>query len=54
MQDRLERIMGLEDDTPIEPGRIDYEIRRQTEFYGITAEDWLALTIKAGADVECC
>jgi general transcription factor 3C polypeptide 3 (transcription factor C subunit 4) len=46
MQDRLERIMGLEDDTPIEPGRIDYEIRRQTEFYGITAEDWLALTIK--------
>ncbi|KLT39056.1 TPR-like protein [Cutaneotrichosporon oleaginosum] len=46
MQDRLERIMGLEDDTPIEPGRIDYEIRRQTEFYGIRAEDWLALTIK--------
>ncbi|GMK54381.1 hypothetical protein CspeluHIS016_0109670 [Cutaneotrichosporon spelunceum] len=46
MQDRLERIMGLEDDTPIEPGRIDYEIRRQTEFYGINSEDWLALTIK--------
>lgn len=49
MQDRLERIMGLEDETPLDgTGRVDYEVRRQTEFYGIGSEDWLALTIKVG------
>lgn len=27
-------------------GKYDYEVRRQTEFYGIGYEDWLTLTIK--------
>lgn len=49
MQDRLERIMGLEDETPLDgSGRVDYEVRRQTDFYGISSEDWLALMIKVG------
>lgn len=55
MQDRLERIIGMEDDTPLDgPGRIEYDVRRQTEFYDISAEDWLALTIKVGLDVFPC
>lgn len=37
----------VEDDTPLDQtGRPDYEVVRQTSFYGIGTEDWLALTIK--------
>lgn len=35
----------MEDETPLD-SKYDYEVRRQTEFYGISTEDWLALTIK--------
>lgn len=37
----------VEDETPLDQtGRPDYEVVRQTSFYGIGTEDWLALTIK--------
>lgn len=46
MQDRLERTLGFEDETPIDPTTKDYEVIRQTSFYGIEVEGWLSLTIK--------
>lgn len=46
MHDRLERVLGFEDETPLDQTRPDYEVVRQTSFYGIGTEDWLALTIK--------
>lgn len=42
----------MDDDAPLD-GKYDYEVRRQTEFYGINTEDWLALTIKVGIGKLC-
>ncbi|OCF58798.1 hypothetical protein L486_03288 [Kwoniella mangroviensis CBS 10435] len=41
MQDRLERVLGFEDDEG--PVHITY---RRTEFYGLNYEEWLTLTVK--------
>ena len=42
-------LTAVEDETPLDgSGKLDYEVVRQTEFYGIETEDWLALTIKVG------
>nr|XP_018265461.1 uncharacterized protein I303_01827 [Kwoniella dejecticola CBS 10117]OBR87619.1 hypothetical protein I303_01827 [Kwoniella dejecticola CBS 10117] len=44
MQDRLERMLGFEDDAPADqPTHITY---RRTEFYGLNYEEWLTLTVK--------
>ncbi|KAK4684844.1 general transcription factor 3C polypeptide 3 (transcription factor C subunit 4), partial [Tremellales sp. Uapishka_1] len=45
MQNRLERVMGFEDETPLDQGS-NYLVVRTTEFYGMGAEEWLSLTIK--------
>ncbi|WWC67957.1 uncharacterized protein I206_101876 [Kwoniella pini CBS 10737] len=44
MQDRLERMLGFEDDAPAEgPTHVTF---RRTEFYGLNYEEWLTLTVK--------
>ncbi|WVF69789.1 hypothetical protein IAT40_004568 [Kwoniella sp. CBS 6097] len=45
MQDRLERMLGFEDDAPVEKGS-EYTVFRRTEFYGLNYEEWLTLIVK--------
>ncbi|WVQ98069.1 hypothetical protein IAU59_005191 [Kwoniella sp. CBS 9459] len=45
MQDRLERMLGFEDDAPAEKGS-EYTVFRRTEFYGLNYEEWLTLMVK--------
>ncbi|WWC86899.1 uncharacterized protein L201_001778 [Kwoniella dendrophila CBS 6074] len=45
MQDRLERMLGFEDDAPADQGPTHITYRR-TEFYGLNYEEWLTLTVK--------
>ncbi|WWD21507.1 hypothetical protein CI109_105993 [Kwoniella shandongensis] len=45
MQDRLERMLGFEDDAPLEGGN-SYTTFRRTEFYGLDYEQWLTLMVK--------
>ncbi|KAK8847416.1 hypothetical protein IAR55_005274 [Kwoniella newhampshirensis] len=45
MQDRLERMLGFEDDAPMEAGS-SYTTFRRTEFYGLNYEQWLTLMVK--------
>ncbi|WRT64759.1 uncharacterized protein IL334_001693 [Kwoniella shivajii] len=45
MQDRLERMLGFEDDAPAEGGS-NFITYRRTEFYGLNYEEWLTLMVK--------